>query len=317
MLKIPLEIRKILDAHADANEIVVDTERFAAFGEFMERHAREVDPTVYAVVHAASSFRAADAFTAMHRLRELAAQTRPAWAQMDAMFLPTTGTTYTLDEVRREPIATNANLGYYTNFVNLLDLAAVAVPAGFRSNGLPFGVSLIVPAFADRKLLRLADRFHRMKEPRIGATGALLAPDTALAPPPASSGAIAVAVVGAHLSGEPLNHELTTRGARLIRSCRTHAGYRLFALRNTKPAKPALVRAPGFEGPGIEVEVWEVSREAFADFVAGLVPPHGIGSVMLQDGFEMRGFICEAHALSDAEDITRYGGWRAYLQACR
>jgi allophanate hydrolase len=292
-------------------------ERFAAFGEFVERHPRDVDPIVYAVVHAAASLSAADAFTGMHRLRELEAQTRRAWAEMDVMCLPTTGTTYTLEEVGREPIRTNANLGYYTNFVNLLDLAAVAVPAGFRSNGLPFGVSLIAPALVDLELLRLADRFQRSQASSIGATGASLAPDTGLAPPPASSEGIAVAVVGAHLSGEPLNHELTTRGARLIRTCRTHAGYRLFALRKGNPAKPALVRAPGFEGPGIQVEVWEVSRDAFAGFVAGVAPPHGIGSVMLQDGCEVPGFICETHALSDAEDITRYGGWRAYLQACR
>jgi allophanate hydrolase len=230
------------------------------------------------------------------------------------MVVPTTGTTYTIEQVQKEPISLNSNLGYYTNFVNLLDLCAVAVPAGFRPNGLPFGISLIAPKERDYELLRLADAFHRAQEPQIGATGVPLSGLGQLAETlPAADLRIELAVVGAHLRGQPLNRELTERGARFIRGAKTAPQYRLYALPNTEPPKPGLVCDPAFTGPGIEVEVWSLDAAAFGGFVAKIPSPLGIGSLRLDDGSEVRGFICEPYAVRGAREVTEYQGWRAYL----
>jgi allophanate hydrolase len=191
----------------------------------------------------------------------------------------------------------NTNLGYYTNFVNLLDLAAVAVPAGFRPNGLPFGVSFIGRAFSDEALLALSARFESGKPAAVTH----------------SPGCVEVAVVGAHLTGQPLNKELTSRRARLVRTTRTAPGYRFYALRNTTPPKPGLVREPGFQGPGIEVEVWSVPASEFGSFVAGIPAPLGIGNAQLEDGSEVKCFICEPYAVEGSEEITKFGGWRKHL----
>jgi len=180
-----------------------------------------------------------------------------------------------------------------------MDLAAVAMPAGFRRDGLPFGVSLIGPAFSDAALLALATRFADMASP-----AGVEAP-----------GCIQVAVVGAHLTGQPLNPQLTERGARLVRSCRTSPDYRFYALANTTPPKPGLVREPGFEGPGIELEIWAVPSQHFGSFVAGVPAPLGIGSVRLETGEWVKGFICEPAGVAGAADITEFGGWRSYLAA--
>ncbi len=208
----------------------------------------------------------------------------------------------------------NTNLGYYTNFVNLMDLSAIAVPAGFRVNGLPFGVTLIGPAFADGALASLADRFHRDQDPTIGATGhrpagPALAEEAAGAP---ATDAVRLAVVGAHLTGQPLNHQLTARGARLTATTRTAGGYRLFSLPDTTPPKPGLVRDPSGAG-GVEVEVWELDTAAFGSFVAEVPPPMAIGTLELADGTPVKGFTCEPAALTGAEDITAHGGWRNWL----
>src|SRR5258708_1232393 len=203
---------------------------------------------------------------------------------MDVLFLPTTGTIYTLEAVRAEPIKLNTNLGFYTNFVNLLDLAAVAVPAGFRSTGLPFGVSFIGPAFSDEALLALADQFHRRHSDVPG-------PRLELGSCPL--GCVEIAVVGAHLSGQPLNYQLLERGARLQRTTRTAAGYRLYALDGTTPPKPGLIRDDGYSGPGIEVEVWNMPENRFGGFVAGVSTPLSIGDIQLCDNSAVKCFLCE------------------------
>ena len=274
-------------------------ERLAAIREFAERHADEMNPVVREIILGARKYSAVDAFEAEYKLRELRRRSEVEWRKMDVMVLPTTGTIYTHEAVAAEPIKLNTNLGYYTNFVNLLDLAAVAVPAGFRTNGLPFGVSLIGPAFTDEALLGLADYYHRGVVPR-GPTGC-----------------VSVAVVGAHLNGQPLNWQLTERGARLIETCRTAAGYRLYALEGTVPAKPGLVRDLKFEGPGIEVEVWAVPVNLFGGFVAGVPAPLGIGSATLDSGEVVKCFICEEFAIEGATEITSFGGWRNYLRGGR
>jgi allophanate hydrolase len=279
-------------------------ERLAAIAPFLESHAAELDPVVLTIISGASRFSAVEAFQAEYKLRELRRSTEAEWERMDVMLLPTTGTIYTHDEIASDPIRLNTNLGYYTNFVNLLDLAAVAVPAGFRTNGLPFGVSVIGPAFSDEGLLAVADRFHRSQTfvagPRVDL--GQYAPEC-----------IAVAVVGAHLSGQPLNRQLVERGARLIKTCRTTGEYRFYALDGTIPPKPGLVRAPGFQGAGIEVEVWAMPSDQLGSFVAAIPPPLGIGSVALDTGETVKCFIVEPYAVTNATEITAHGGWRNYL----
>ena len=273
-------------------------ERLAAIGRFLERHAGEMNPVVRSIIENSAHYTAVDAYRSEYRLRGLARDADAEWARMDVLALPTTGTIYTHEQVAAEPVKLNSNLGYYTNFVNLLDLAAVAVPAGARANGLPFGISLLGRAFTDEGLLALADRFHR------GETS------WNCARPP---GCVALAVVGAHLSGMPLNRELTSVGARLLQATRTAPGYRLYHLAGTVPPKPGLVRDEGFQGPGIEVEVWAVPYDRFGGFVAAVPPPLGIGSAILASGATVKCFICEPFAVRDALEITRFGGWRSYM----
>lgn len=276
-------------------------ERMAAIAPFFAAHADEIEPTVRTIIGGAERFSAADAFGAQYRLRALERRAGAAWEAFDVMLLPTAPTTYTVAEVMADPIATNARLGAYTNFVNLLDYCAVAVPAGCRPNGLPFGVTFVAPAFCDRDLAALATRF-------VAATAEPFAVEATAA----SANRIAVAVAGAHMTGFPLNTQLTQRGATLVGTRTTAPGYRLFALPNTAPPKPALVRDPAFAGGGIEVEVWSLPPAEFGSFVAAQPAPLGIGRVTLADDSEVAGFICERHALQGATEITAYGGWRAY-----
>lgn len=279
-------------------------ERLAELRDFMTGHEAAMDPTVRAIVLGAARHTAVDTFKAMYRLAELRRATEAEWLRMDVLVLPTTGTIYTRQQVAEDPIRLNTNLGYYTNFVNLLDLAAVAVPAGFRSNGLPFGISVMGPAFSDEALLAVADLYHRSQ---VSVPGPAV--ELERNPP----GCVALAVVGAHLSGELLNWQLTDRGARRMKTCRTAPGYRLYALDATVPPKPGLVRDNAFAGPGIEVEVWAVPEDQFGGFVAAIPPPLGIGTVALDSGESVKCFICEPHAIPGATEITRFGGWRSYL----
>ena len=258
-------------------------ERFAAVGGFAKANAAAMDATVAHIILDAEKYTASDAYTALYRLASLKQQTEPLWQQFDQMLLPTAPTTYTIEEVQQDPIRLNANLGYYTNFVNLLDLSAVAVPAGFTSQGLPFGVTRVAPAFHEPALLNQK------------STG------------------IELAVLGAHLTGQPLNTQLTDRNARLLRTVKTAPDYKLYALTNTKPQKPGLLRVPGFAGPGIEAEVWSLSGQAFGTFVAAIPPPLGVGTCEMNDGTTVKCFICEPYAIEGMPDITHFGGWRNYL----
>jgi len=271
-------------------------ERFVAIRDFFNAHSAEMDPVVRNIIGGAAKLTAADTFESEYRLRELCAEAAKPWREMDVLVLPTTGTIYTHEQIASDPVKLNSNLGYYTNFVNLMDLAALALPAGLRPNGLPFGISFIAPAFADEALLALGHRY-------LGGTTPLVAK---------SPGCVEVAVVGAHLSGEPLNYQLIERGARLIKTCRTATDYRLYALAGTVPAKPGLVRDPSFRGPGIELEIWAMREDRFGDFVAAIPAPLGIGTVTIDDGDEVKCFVCEPHAMAGATEITHFGGWRAY-----
>jgi allophanate hydrolase len=272
-----------------------------------------MDPTVAAIVSGARKYTAAEAFAGQYTMQALVEQTAATWQTFDVILLPTAPRTYTIAEIAGKPVERNSHLGYYTNFVNLMDLAAVAVPAGMRPDGLPFGVSLIGRAFTENALLPLADRLQRQLNRTAGTDPEPLPALAPLAASPVPNGCLLMAVVGAHLTGQPLNWQLTTRGGRLVRTCRTHPDYRFYALANTTPLKPGLVRVPGFEGPGIEVEVWALPADMVGSFVDGVPQPLGIGKVMLEDRTQVMGFIAEPAAIEGATEITRFGGWRKYL----
>ena len=290
-------------------------ERLAAIEEFFRSHSEELLPVTRRIIAAAADYRAVDAFKASYRLSALRRASEPVWRDADLLLLPTAGTIYTVAEVEAQPLELNARLGRYTNFVNLLDLAAIAVPAGFRSDGLPFGVSLVAPAFSDAALARLGAALHRRLDLPLGATPDRLPPDSPEAKIAAGEKRVEIAVVGGHLSGMPLNRELLDQGARLVCQARTAAVYRMFRL-DGEPPRPGLVRSRD-GGRSIEIEIWSLSVAGFGAFVAAVPPPLAIGTLVLDTGRQVKGFLCEAEATNDAEDITPFGGWRAYLAGLR
>ncbi len=289
------------------------SERLAAISSFVAANAAAMHPVVREIIQGASRYTAQDGFEAEYKLAALRRRTEAEWAKMDVMLLPTTGTIYKIAAVEAEPLKLNTNLGYYTNFVNLLDLSAVAMPAGFRGNGLPFGVTLMAPAFCETGLLQMADRLHRAQGKHLGGTMAALSDTPPLEASAVPPGCVAVAVVGAHLSGMPLNGQLTERGAKLVRTTRTAMHYKFYALPGTTPPKPGLVRTPSAAGSGIEVEVWAMPVEHYGSFVALVPAPLSIGSLTLADGSTVQGFLCEPYAVDGATEITHLGGWRNYM----
>ena len=293
-------------------------ERHAAIHEFFDAHESEVIEPVRSIIGAARRFSASDVFLAQTELQALAQRVRPMWNDIDVLVVPTAPTHVSIEAMRVDPIELNRCLGHYTNFVNLLDYAALAVPSSIRPDGLPFGITLIASAGADWALVELGARYHAATGLPLGATGQPLPErDRASLPPPTVEPSVRVAVVGAHLSGMPLNSQLTERGARLVRCASTAPLYRLYALANTQPPKPGLLRVAPGAGAAIEVEVWEMPLSEYGAFVALIPAPLGIGRLALDDGESVQGFVCEAHALTDAQDITDHGGWRAYLTSRR
>jgi allophanate hydrolase len=283
-------------------------ERLAAIRDFFAAHEEAVHPVVRQIIGGAEKFSAADTFADIYKVQSLRHAAVAELAKCDALLLPTTPTIFTVAEMLEQPIKHNSTLGLYTNFVNLLDLAAVALPAGFTPAGLPFGITFVGPAFSEASLCGYASTLHMALG--AGAGISKLPPQTSYTAPQPEEFTIVVA--GAHLSGMVLNHELTNLGARLVTATDTAPEYKLFALATTPP-KPGLARTPGFAGAGIAVEVWALTPEAFGRFIAALPAPMGIGKVTLADGSAHAGFLCEAHALDGATDITTFGGWRAFL----
>jgi allophanate hydrolase len=302
-------------------------ERYVAVGDFIERHPESVHPVTKQLILASSTLSAADAFRSVHRLADARRAAEEAWGDIDVLVTPTAGTIYKIADVEWDPIRLNSHLGYYTNFVNFLDFAAVAVPAGFREDGMPFGITLVGSAWSDAQLLQLADRFHRASVKHAGALDAALPPAAtspvtlmsnlssghASAIASDSDERVLVAVCGAHMEGLPLNPQLTSRGAAFVRRTRTIPSYKFYALPGGPPIRPGLVRVPA-GGASIDVEVWSVPAEHFGSFVVGIPSPLGIGKVDLEDGEQVSGFVCEAHAVEGARDITALGGWRQYLR---
>jgi len=264
-------------------------------------------PTLRRIIGSAGAITGSDVFAGLERLAALRQKTQEVWRQVDLFLLPTTGTIYRIADIEADPIALNENLGRYTNFANLLDLAAIAIPAGFRRDGLPFGVSLFAPAFQDPLLAAIGGALHARAGVKLGATGH---PQPGH---PSSRGAtsfpfVPIAVVGAHLSGQPLNQELIGLGARLRRTTRTAPEYRLYVLPDGR--RPGLIRRPG-AGVAIEIEIWDMPSAQLGAFLASIAPPLALGTIVLEDGGSVTGFLCEAYAVEGARDISEFGGWRA------
>jgi allophanate hydrolase len=298
-------------------------ERYTVVRTLMAQQPEAMDPTVRGVIAAAQRHSAAGAFEARYALEALRQRIAPLWHDIDVLMVPTTPTCPTRAAVAADPVRRNSELGRFTNFVNLLGQAALAVPSGFASSGLPFGVTFIAPGGSDAALADLGARWQAARALPLGCG---MRPDTrpaaALTMRPAAADTVALAVVGAHLAGMPLHGQLVARGCRLRERTTTAPAYRLYALPGTTPPKPGLARvAEG--GVAIEVEVYDMPVSELGSFLALIPPPLGLGSVQLADAADgppgerwVKGFICEGVALQDATDISAYGGWRAYRATC-
>ncbi|MFK7853580.1 MAG: allophanate hydrolase [Granulosicoccus sp.] len=287
-------------------------ERYIATLPLIEEQPEAIFPAVRDIVAPGGKPTAAELFRAQYRLNELMKPCNDQLAQLDALLTPTAGRLFTIEEMLEEPIKRNSELGYYMNFVNLLDLAAIAVPTAFTAKGLPFGVTLSAPAFSDRRLLSIANRFQKIFELSIGTSTQTVPPLTKK--PAQRTDWMELVVCGAHLEGMPLNNQLTDRGSYLLEKTTTSTDYQLFALHEEPIERPALVRSID-DGVAIEVEVWNFPSSELGSFLAGIASPLGLGNVSLADGRSATGFIAEACAIEMASDVTSFGGWRAYLKS--
>ena len=283
-------------------------ERVAAVGPRLTKAPDTLHPTTRAILEPGLKLTAVDAFQGTYRLKALARACEEQLAKIDALCVPTIPTFVTMAEIAADPVGPNSRLGTYTNFVNLLDMCGIAVRAGARADGRPGSVTFLAAAGRDGLCAALA---ASVEAGRLGATD-WSRPPAPLFMADVGPDEIALAVCGAHMSGLPLNRELTSRGARFLRACRTAPVYGLHALAGGPPARPGLVRRSG-GGDAIELEVWALPKERFGDFIAGVPAPLCIGTVALGDGTLVKGFLCESQGLSGSTDITGFGGWRAYL----
>jgi len=287
----------------DAARLLYDgpwvAERTAALQSMLDENPDAIHPVVREIVEQGKNYSAVDVFEGSYRLAELARAAERIWVDVDLLVLPTAPTSYRVAEMLAAPIALNASLGAYTNFVNLLDMAAIAVPTGLYQSGVGFGVTLMGPAGTDRALIEAAN---------------VLFPAPASPPPLDLEGrmeTVKLAVVGAHLKDMPLHWQLTSREARFVGAAKTAPAYRLYAMADSVPPKPALVHSG--DGAAIALEIYELDMAAFGSFVAEVPPPLAIGTVTLDDGSLVKGFVAEPRAIVNAEDITDLGGWRAYV----
>ncbi|NMZ68433.1 allophanate hydrolase [Pseudomonas peli] len=269
-----------------------------------------INPVVRGIVGNGHTYSASDAYKAEYTRAALSRTINDILAGFDALVVPTSPTLRSLAEMEAEPVLFNSQFGTYTNFTNLADLAALAVPAGMRADGLPAGITLIAPAWHDQALAAFGQRWQQALNLPLGATGRALSAHVASSSP--APGSVRVAVVGAHLTGMPLNFQLTSRDAVLVEQTTSAATYRLYALPGTMPPKPGLARVTE-DGAAIIVELWDIPQARFGEFVAEIPAPLGIGNLQLADGRWVKGFICEPYALAGARDITSFGGWRAFI----
>lgn len=284
-------------------------ERTVAIASMFDAHPDAINPVVRGIVENGLRYSACDAYKAEYLRAALSRQINDALAGFDALVVPTSATIRTLAEMAEEPVRYNSEFGYYTNFTNLADLSALALPAGWRADGLPAGITLIAPAWHDTALARFGRQWQAHLGLTLGATGRPVPAARPVTTP--ADGCVRVAVVGAHLTGMPLNFQLTGRDAVFVEQTLTEGAYRLYALPGTVPSKPGLAKADS--GQSIIVELWDIPLARFGEFVAEIPAPLGIGNLKLADGRSVKGFICEPWALADALDITAFGGWRAYM----
>jgi allophanate hydrolase len=291
-------------------------ERFGAVAATAGADTDDIDPVVLDAIEIGRMVAGSQVFADQHRMRELRREIAPLWDRCSALLTPTVITAFTIEEMAADPIGRNAQLGRFTTYGNLLDLAAIALPAGFTAEGLPFGITLAGPAGSDGRLAAIASAMENLIHIPMGATG-VVRPASTGPEVGDQSGAVLVAVVGAHLAGMPLNRDLVALGAVLESVTTTAPCYRLFALPNSTPPKPGLLRcAPGDStGAAVEVEVYWISAPSLGVLLTSVKAPLAIGSLELADGRMVHGFVCEPYALADATDITAFGGWRAYRAA--
>jgi allophanate hydrolase len=309
---VQVDYRPLAEAASLLYDSALVAERYAAVRGFFDAHEGEVIEPVRSILAKGREYSAADLCQAQARLQALGRQAAAMWESMDVLLVPTAPTHYTIAQMQADPVALNRNLGAYTNFVNLLDYAAISVPSAIRPDGLPFGITLIGPCASDWQLAELGQRYHHATGLTQGATGEPLPAPQAL-PGLQPTARVRVAVVGAHLSGMPLNAQLTERGATLLGAAETAPDYRFFALPGTVPPKPGLVRVAPGTGARIALEIWDMPLAQYGSFVALVPAPLGIGTLALADGDSVQGFLCEPLATQGALDISHLGGWRAYV----
>ncbi len=288
-------------------------ERAAALDDFLARQPDALHPITRQIIESGRAAHAVDVYKARDRLRALRRHAEALFADADMLVVPTSGTIYRVDDVLADPVRLNSNLGHYTNFVNQLDLSALAVPGGFRDDGMPAGITLIAPAFREPQLAAVGHAFHVASGVTLGATGAAM-PDIKPPAPNAAWPTLDIVVLGAHMRGLPLNRDLAALGGRFVSECRTAPLYRLFRLRDGAVTRPGMVRVAD-DGAAIAGEIWRLPAESIGALLASIPQPLGLGDVVLSDGRRLKGFLCEAVATAQAEDITRFGGWRAWLAA--
>ena len=292
-------------------------ERLVTMQSLLEHEPEAIESTVRSIVAKSATIGATDAFRAMYALKSAQSEFHRFWADVDVLMVPTTPEHPTFAQIDADPIGVNARLGRYTNFVNLLGWAAIAVPAGWSAGGLPFGITFIAPGGSDVALARFAAQWQLSHPATLGATSAVLQEaDFQPRIEPACELTIPLAVVGAHLSGMPLNGQLIEAGARLQRVTTTAPRYRLYALPDSKPPKPGLERV--FDGGReIVVEIWDTPATSVGQLLAKIPPPLGLGNLELSDGTWVKGFICEPAGLIGAKDISAFGGWRSWINRDR
>ncbi len=286
-------------------------ERYAAIDTLIRTCPEKLHPTTREVIEAAEKFDAVDTFKSIYRLKDLKRQMEPILAGTDILCVPTIPTFASVRDLEADPITPNSRLGTYTNFVNLMDMCGIAVPVAPRQDGRPGNVTLLAPTGQDALVASIATHLHQNSRSTLGATG-WAQPAVLLPADKPQAGEIAIAVVGAHMSGLPLNHEITRLGGRFLRQDKTQDTYSLYSLPGGPPTRPGLVRTG--KGAEILLEIWALPITAFGAFIAGVPHPLGIGTLILANGDKVKGFLCEQYAVQGAEDVTRFGGWRTFLE---
>lgn len=287
------------------------TERYLAAKPLIDENPDAIFPVVRNIIEPGKDALASELFSAQYRLQALKVECDNLLSTVDCLLTPTAGTCFTIEQMLEEPVLRNSQLGHYTNYMNLLDMSSLAIPTAMCASGMPFGVTLVGPAFADRTLLSIAKRFEPYFKLPLGASS--IEPEYSDVAPISRTDQIDVLVCGAHLDGLPLNWQLRERGATLKQSTKTAPGYRMYALAGGPPFRPGLVFDESTSGQ-IEVEIWSIPAAEFGSFVAGIPAPLGIGKVKIEDGSMVSGFICEPYGIEGAQEVTHLGGWRAYVK---